>query len=193
MGTNIVLGFAFLILLFVAYRWVSWRAAKLRRPRVGRPGGAAVLRMPPGHNLLLGVLALGPGGLLAAMSLTVQWKPGSEANGPILAAAVGLPTLAIASLLFAQEARQRIRVDDRGVERMGVFGSRRLSWEEVGGIAYNAQSRWFVLRGSAGRVWIAETLDGIVDFAEIALARLPRRVLDESPDARDELRDLVAP
>jgi hypothetical protein len=187
-------GFAALLGMMVFYRYVYWRSDARHRFRVPRAGsGAAVLRLPPGHNLLLGVLAFLPGALLAAMSLTVRWGAGSEGSGPILAAAVGLPAAAAAAFLFAQEGRQRIVVDDAGIERTGVFRRRRLGWGEVARIVYNPMNRWFLVTAPARpRIWVAVGLDGIADFAEIALARLPRAVLAASPDAEEELRDLAA-
>ena len=41
------------------------------------------------------------------------------------------------------------------------------------------------MRGTAG-------LDGIAEFAELALARIPKPVLDANPDAVEGLRELAA-
>jgi hypothetical protein len=185
-------GFVALFGMMVLYRYVYWRSDARHRFRVSRAGGPAVLRLPAGHHFLLGVLALLPGGLLAAMSLTANWAPGAERNGPILAFAVGVPAVIAAGFFFAQERRQRLLVDDAGLERVGVFRRRRIGWGDVVKVVYNPMNRWFLVSSAAGRLWVPVGLDGIGDFAALALSRLPRPVLAASPDAAEELRDLAA-
>jgi hypothetical protein len=183
---------AVILLLMLAYRWVYWRSQRNHRTHVAREGGAFVLRLPPGHNLLLGVLALAPGGVLAAMALTAKWSQGAESNGPILAIAAGVPAIAAAGFLFAMESRARIRVDDRGLERVGILRRRRVGWGEVARIVFNPLNNWFLVQGPGSRMWIPVGLDGISDFATLALARLPPEVLAASPEAKEELAELAA-
>jgi hypothetical protein len=77
---------------------------------------------------------------------------------------------------------------------VGALRRIRVAWGEVVKLDYNAANRWFFLTARGGRrIYVAEALEGIADFAELALRQLPPPTLAASPDAAEALRDLAAP
>ena len=83
-------------------------------------------------------------------------------------------------------------MDDGGVERIDPLRSRRMAWGDVERIAYNGVSRWFFLAGPGGaKLWIPESMSGIGDFAEVALARVRPEVLKKDDGTHDALEQLV--
>ena len=91
------------------------------------------------------------------------------------------------------EARGRIRVDEFSIEKVGALRRRRAAWNEIVKITFNPMNSWFFLTlARGGRLYVVDGLEGIADFAEIALRRLPREVLTASPDAEEVLRDLAS-
>lgn len=190
--TLAVLGFAAMATLMLGVPVLLGRSARRRRLRVGATGGALVMRMPRGHNALLGALAVIPSAAFAAMALSVEWKPGSEANGWALAAFMGLVGGLAGGYLLLLEARACIRVDAASIEKVGALRRVRARWEDVRKLTFNEVNRWFFLtRKDGARIYVAEGLEGIADFAEVALRCLPPAVLAESPGAAEELRDLA--
>jgi hypothetical protein len=188
-----VMGFAGVVVVMIAIPvLLAWSGGR-RRLRVGHGPGVVVLRMPRGHNVILALIAFLPGAAFAALALGVTWAPGSERSGWILAATTGLVALVVGGYLLALEVRGRIRVDDFGIEKVGALTRTRSAWSEIARLDHNPVNRWFFLTTAAGRkVYVGEGLEGISDFAEIALQRLPPAVLAESPDAAEALRDLAA-
>lgn len=187
----LALGAVFLVLGFGVRRLLG--ARRRTRFRVPREGGAAVLRLPPGHHLLLGSQALVPTGIVIALAWN-ELRAGLV--GPLgftflaLLAAGGLAVLAWG---VVAERRRCIRVDAWGVERRGVFTQRRIAWGDVAKLGHNPTALWFFLVGKDGsRIWIAQTAYGIADFADIALVRLPRALLDADPDVREALEETAA-
>ncbi len=155
-----------------------------------RAGDALVLRPPRFLNLALAASGLAPAAIVAALALRVG--AGASPAGRALAAALGAAGLAAAAWVVAAEVRQRTRVDAEGIERTTPTSRRKMAWSEVARIAYNPTARWFFLTGAGGgRLWISEDQGGIGDFAAMALARLPPRVLAECAEAREVLQELA--
>lgn len=190
---SMIIGFAALAAFMLGVPLLLTWSARRRRLRLGVARGSVVLRMPRGHHAILGTLAVVPCAAFAALALAVEWKPGSESSGWVLAAFMGTLGALGGGYLFALEARGRIRLDDIGIEKVGALRRVRGRWSEVEKLTFNPVNRWFflTLRGGA-RVYVAEGLEGIADFAAAALERLPPAVLAESPEAVEELRDLAA-
>src|SRR6266542_1103318 len=112
------------VLLLGAHLLLTWLGSR-RRMRVPRVGGVAVLRLARGRNVILGLIALIPALILAALPLAMQ---GSGPLGLAFAAIVALAAFSVSVYFFAAEVRKRIRIDDTAIERVGVFTSRRLRW-----------------------------------------------------------------
>ena len=193
MGIRIALGFGALVAIMLAIPLLLAWSSSRRRPRVGRTGGAVVLRMPRGHNLVMGTLAFLPFALLSGMSFLVTWQPGSETGGAVLGAVMAAVGLAGGGYFVLQELRGCIRLDDAGLTRVGAFGTRRVAWGEIARIDFNHVNHWFYMtvRGG-GRLYVVEGLDGMRDFAEVALAHLPPAALSSSPLALEALQELAA-
>jgi len=186
---TVLLGAAALVLFFGAQFLLTWLSSR-RRIRVGRSGGVVVLRLARGRNVVLGALALPPALLFLSLPLAMRER---GALGLALATAVILAMFGVSAYFFAAEAKKRVLVDDAGIEHIGVFTRRRLPWGDVQKIAYNPTSRWFFLLGRDGtRIWIYESFEGVGDFAEVALRKLPPAVLAGDPYVREELEDLAA-
>ena len=178
-----------LVLLVGVQFLLTWLASR-RRVRVERVGGIAVMRLARGRNAVLGGLALGPAVVLAILPLAMHERGGF---GLAFASVIALAAFAVSGYFFVAEARKRLRVDDFGMERIGVFTRRRLAWRDVEKIAYNPTSRWFFVVGKDGtRMWVYESFEGVGDFAELALRGVPPAVLAAEPYAREELEELAA-
>jgi predicted permease len=178
-----------LVLLVGVQLLLTWLASR-RRVRVGRIGGIAVLRLARGRNAVLGMLALGPAVMLGVLPLAMHER---GAFGLAFSSAIALAAFAVSGYFFVAEARKRIRIDDFGMERIGVFTRRRVAWRDVEKIAYNPTGRWFFVLGKDGtRVWVYESYEGVGDFAELALRSVPPAVLAAQPYVREELEDLAA-
>jgi hypothetical protein len=170
---------------------LTWFASR-RRVRVGRTGGVATLRLARGRNVVLGLLALLPAILFAVLTYSASER-GTAGTGLALAIPVTLAAFAASAYFFAAEFRKRVRVDDAGLERIGVFTRRRLAWSDVTKIAYNPWSHWFFVVGKDGtRIWVYESFEGVADFAEAALQHVPPQVLAAGLYVREELEDLAA-
>jgi hypothetical protein len=182
----IVAAVVLLLGITVLLQWLSSR----RRVRVGRSGGVAVLRLATGRNAILGVLALLPGLMLAALPFAMRERAAAQVA---LAALAALLAFAFAAYFFASEFRARVRVGDGDIERVGVLGRRRLAWGDVQKITYNPTTKSFFLLGKDGtRLWIYESFEGIGDFAELALRNLPPALLAGEAYVREELEELAA-
>jgi hypothetical protein len=190
--TRIILGLALIIAIMVAIPvLLAWSISR-RKLRVARQGGLAVLRMPRGHWAILSVIAFLPFAAISALAFFVDWSPGAESNRWGLGGFMGLAGLISGGYLMLLEVRGSLRLDERSIEKVGAVRSRRLAWAEVARLSFNPVNHWFFLTGQDGRtIYFAEGLDGIGDFAEVALARLPRPVLEASPDAREALEELA--
>jgi hypothetical protein len=190
--SQVLIGFIALVAVMLAVpllmAWVNGR----RKLRVGRVGGALVLRMPRGHYAILAAVAVLPFAAFTILALAVAWKPESGSSRYVLAGFTGLLGFLAGAYLLSLEVRGCIRIDDRGLTRVGAWGSVRTTWEEVAKITFNPVSNWFFLTLSTGeRLYVVEGLHGIADFAELALQRLPKPVLAAAPDAVEALTELA--
>ncbi len=190
---KIFLGFAGVVVVMLAIPvLLSWSNSR-RRLHVERIGSAVVLRMPRGHHAILAAIAILPFACIAGLAFATAWAPGSESNRWVLGGVMAAAGLLLGGYLLALEARGQVRVDDFTIEKVGALRRRRSSWNEVAKVTYNPVNNWFFLTlAGGGRVYVVEGMDGIADFAEIALRRLPGPVLAASPDAAEALRDLAA-
>jgi len=185
------IGLAAIVSLMVLTPMLLARIASRRKPRLGRAGGTVTLRMPRGHWAVLGTLAAVPCAAFSALAFLAEWRPGAESNGLVLGTLMGLLGLVGAGTLYLFEARGRLVLDDAGLTRVGPLRQVRAAWADVRKLTYNPVNNWFFLTLASGhRVYVTEGLEGIVDFAELALARLPPAVLAASPEAAAELREL---
>jgi hypothetical protein len=190
--TRVIIGFASLTLVMMGVpALLAWVASR-RRLRVGRTAGALVLRMPRGYFATLAAVLFLPCAAFAVIALAVTWKPGEESSRFILAGTVGSLGLVGGGWLATLEARFRLRLDDFTIERRSAFRTRTHPWREVAKITLNPVNNWFFLTLVSGqRIYFMEGLDGIAEFAELALLRIPKPVLEANPDAVEGLRELA--
>jgi hypothetical protein len=168
-----------------------WRSRPPARAHAAAAGGVLELRPPRRIGVLLGLGALLPAVIFAAVDVRA-WA--ANAAGPAGLAAGALAALlalgvAVHQLLSAFLAR--VIVHDTGIERVGVATRRRVAWRSIASVAYNPVNRWFVLTTSdGGHLWLSEDLRGISELAAIALRRLPAAALRDAV-AREALADLA--
>jgi hypothetical protein len=130
--------------------------------------------------------------LVAVVAAAAARKEGLSALGVAVVALVVLSGLAVSVYFLLANQRMRVRVDEAGVERVDPLRSRRMAWADVERIAYNGVSRWFFLAGPGGaKLWVPESMAGIGDFAEAALARVRPEVLKGDDGTHDALEQLV--
>jgi hypothetical protein len=189
---QLIIAFGVLGLLLVAGGFLL-RPGPPARLRGAREGSAVVLRPPPWRYAVLGVMALGPTLLVVAVAFTAARRNGIGTAGLALVGLVILAGLAVTAYFLLAERNMRVRVDEAGVERIDPMKRRRLAWPEVERIAYNGVSRWFFLTGPGGaRLWVPESMAGIGDFADLALARLRPEVLRGDEGTQDALQQLAS-
>ena len=187
---KIVIGFVAVgLVMLVIPISLAWSGTR-RKIRVGRAGGVAVLRMPRGHWAILGVLAFLPGAAITGLAIASEWAPGAQVGRWILAGIFGAEALIAGGYLFGLEIRGRLCFSDTTIEKVGVFGRVTARWTDVVKLTFNPSSNWFFLTLAGGRrVYVTEGTNGLGDFAELALAHLPRPVLAASPEAVEALED----
>ncbi len=190
--SHVVVGFTVMVALMIAVpvllAWIGGR----RKLRVGRTGGVMVLRMPRGHHAVLAALAILPFGAFTVLALSVAWAPSSGSGRFVLAGFTGLLGTLLGGWLLLLEARGCLRIDDAGFERVGALSRRRSAWGDVAKVTFNPVSNWFYMTlAGGGRVYVTEAHDGIASFAELALQRLPPKVLADCPDAAQALREVA--
>jgi peptidoglycan/xylan/chitin deacetylase (PgdA/CDA1 family) len=189
---QLIIAFAVLGLLLVAGGFLL-RPGPSAKLRGVREGNAVVLRPPPWRYAVLGIMALGPTVLVVAVAFTAARRNGMGAPGMALVGVVILAGLAVTAYFLLAERGMRVRVDEGGVERIDPLKRRRLAWPEVERIVYNGVSRWFFLTGPGGaRLWVPESMAGIGDFADAALARLRPEVLQGDEATREALQQLAS-
>lgn len=190
---KIAIGFGALVVVMLAIPLALAWSSSHRKPRVARTGDVVVLRMPRGHNLVMAALAFLPFAAIATMSFLVTWQPGSETSGIVLGLVMSVAALVGGGYFLLQELRGCIKLDGAGLTRVGSLGTRRVAWGEVARIDFNHVNHWFYLTlAGGGRVYVVEGLDGMADFAEVALAHLPPAALRSSPLAQEALEELAA-
>jgi PH (Pleckstrin Homology) domain-containing protein len=161
------------------------------RAHVPLRGGILVMRMPKRHGILLGVCALFPAAVLGAIATRAIGSPSGGWLGAAATVLAAAAALAVALHQFVAAFRSRFVVDEFGLSRIGVLTERRIRWGEVAKVAFNPVNRWFFFTTAAGmHLWIPIDVNGIGDFAALALARLPPSTLSADELARDALRDL---
>jgi hypothetical protein len=195
MPSRILIGFGVVIFIMLAIPvLLAWSNSR-RRLRLRREGtgGAVVLRMPRGHHAILATIAILPFGSISVAAFSAPWSSGADSGRWILGGLMALAGAVLGGYLLALEARAHIRVDEFSIEKVGAVTRRRSAWHNVAKLTYNPMNHWFFLTLTNGaRLYVTEGLDGIADFAELALRRLPQPVLDAAPDAVEELRELAA-
>ncbi|HEY6002731.1 MAG TPA: PH domain-containing protein [Anaeromyxobacter sp.] len=164
------------------------------RPHVPLSGGVLVMRVPKRNGILLGVCALFPAALLAAIATGALDSRSGGWLGAVASVLAAAAAAAVALHQFVSAFRSRFVVDEFGLSRIGVLTRRRIRWSEVARLAFNPVNRWFFITTADGtHLWIPIDANGIGDFAAVALARLPRSTLSADAFARDALRDLATP
>jgi PH (Pleckstrin Homology) domain-containing protein len=193
MTTTSILTLAALALVVLLGPRLIRRIRTPAQKHVPMRGGVLVMRSPRRYAIALGVSALIPAAVLAAMA--VRLFAGGRAGAVELATITGaaVVALAVVALQFAAAFRQGFVVDEFGLSRVGVLGRRRLRWGEVAKFAYNPMNQWFFVTAVDGaHLWIPVDTHGIADFATIALVRLPPGSLQADPLAREALEELAA-
>jgi hypothetical protein len=188
--SKIVYGFICIALIMIAIPILLAWSGTHRRMRVERVNGVAEVRMPRGHWTIFGALAFLPGAAIAGLAVAVDWGPGAEAGRWVLAGVFAAAALAASGYLFGLEARGRLLFSDQTIEKVGVFSRISASWGEVTKLTFNPMNNWFFLTLASGkRIYVTEGSSGLGDFAELALAHLPKAVLAASPEAVEALQD----
>lgn len=186
-----LVGFFAMAALLIYGRRLFARNSTGQIPRVAPVGGVISLRPPRWYHAFLAALALLPGVVVGILLISAEMVGRSGPGGRVVSALAILGSLAWCVFLIAEEVKLRVRVDGAALERVGVFGVRRLPWGDVETIGYNPNGRWFFLTGGGKRIWVGEDMDGISDFCELALAHLLPRVLQAAPGVREELEGWV--
>jgi hypothetical protein len=189
---QLIAAFAVLGTLLIAGGWLV-RPTPPARLRGDREGAAVVLTPPRWRFAILAAMALGPTVLVVVVAAAAARKEGLSPLSTAVVALFVLAGLAVSAYFLLAERRMRVRVDDAGVTRIDPLRSRRVAWADVERIAYNGVSRWFFLAGPAGlRLWVPESMAGIGDFAEAALARVRPEVLKGDDGTHEALEQLVS-
>lgn len=188
-----IVAFLVLLVVLVGGRYLFFRAQREGpAPHAARVGGRLVLRRSRKVGILLAVGALLPSLLFVALTYRV-WSLGRAGpGGLVFASAVSLLALLASAHQFAAAFRQHLAVDERGLERVGVFTRRQVAWADVAKVVYNPRNRWFFLTARDGtHLWVDENVDGAGDFAALALARVPPEALAGDRLAREVLEELA--
>jgi hypothetical protein len=190
--TRILIGLGVVVLIMITIPvLLAWSQSR-RRLRVERTDGVAVLRMPRGHWALLSIIAFAPFAAIAVAALVVEWQPGAELGGRFMGVLMAVAGFAAGGYLLALEFRGGLRLDETGIEKVGALRRRTLAWSDVQRIAFNNVNNWFFLTGPGGKtIYFGEGLDGIATFADLALRRLPPKVLEACPEAEEALQELM--
>ncbi|HYQ81704.1 MAG TPA: PH domain-containing protein [Anaeromyxobacteraceae bacterium] len=193
--TTLIVTVAALLLIMFGGRALFRAVASRRAPRRAlRQDGVLIVRSPRHRFLTLGVLALMPTILVGfAMAMPLMRSESVNPAGAALVSLVIVAGLGVSLWLFASEWRASIRVDDAGLERVGVATRRRYAWADVTQIAYNPTGPWFFLTNADGsHLWLPDNLEGMGDLAQLALARLPPAVLRANLQARRALEEIAS-
>jgi hypothetical protein len=189
---QLILAFGLLGLLVIAGGWIL-RPTAPERLRGKRTGDVVVLRPPRWRNTILAAMAIGPTLLVVVVASAASRRGGLGLVGEIVVTIAVVLGFAVFAYFLAAERRMLVRVDERGVARVGPLREKHVAWGEVRTITYNGVSRWFYLTGPAGiRLWIPENLAGIGDFADLALARVSPAAIPADGATREALEQLVA-
>jgi hypothetical protein len=188
--TMSIFGLLAMTVLVVGWRFLMSPPGGLRA-RMPRQAGVAVLRPPRGQNLMLAGLALAPTLIVLALLLQAERLTADDQAGLTLAVALLAFGGTVTLFLLAAEFRQQLRVDGQHLESVFVLTTLQFRWSEVERIRWNPGARWFFLVAASAHLWVPIDVDGIGDFAELALAALPPSVLGASLETRRELEELA--
>ncbi len=182
-----------LAVLMLGGKYLLRRGRQGRAPgHVARTGGPLVLRQPRRNGIMLGITALIPAGLLAALTL-YWWRLGQTGTvGLVTGMVAAVLVLAFAAYQFAHAFRARLVVHDTGIERIGVSRRRLVGWGSISKIAFNPAQHWFFVTVSDGsHLWLPADVTGMPEFAQIAVRRIPAAVLRADPAVREVLDELA--
>ena len=189
---QLILAFAVLGALLIAGGWLL-RPVPPEPLRGVRSGTAVVLRPPRGRNAILSAMAIGPTLLVGVVAATGSRGEGMGTIGMVVVALAIAFGFGVFLYFLVAERRMQVRVDARGVERTDPLRRTGMAWAEVEKIAYTGVSRRFCLTGPGGvRLWVPESMAGIGDFADAALAGVRPAVLAAEPATREALEQLAA-
>lgn len=153
-----------------------------------------VLRPPRKNAVMLGLTALIPAVLLG--SLTARgWGLGRVSVAGFITGLVATALVALIAVYgFASALRTHLVVRDAGLERAGVLRRRFVPWGSISKLAFNPAHHWFVVTAADGsHFWLSADVDGMGDFAVVALRRISPAVLDAAdPMVREVLEELAA-
>jgi hypothetical protein len=186
-----ILGLVAMTALMFGWRFLMQPPTGIR-PRVTRQAGVAVLRPPRGRNVMFAGLALAPTLIVLALILQAEKLTEADQGGLALGMALMAGGGGLAISLVAAEFRQRLSVDVDHLESVFILTTMSVRWNQVERIRWNPSSRWFFLVAAGAWLWVPIDIDGIGDFAELALLALPPTVLGASQEARRELEELAA-
>lgn len=181
------------VLMFGGNYLYRRRSRSAPAPRHVPPaGGTFTLRPPRKNAVLLGISALFPAVLVGMLTIRA-WDAGrTGVLGVLVGIVVTTVVLAFAAYQFASASRSSLLVNDAGIERVGVFQRRLVSWDSISKIAFNPSQHWFFLTVTDGsHLWVPADIAGMGDFAVTALRRLPPTVLRSAdPMVREVLDEL---
>jgi hypothetical protein len=152
-----------------------------------------VLRPPRKNAVMMGMTALIPAVLLGSLAVGA-WERGTVGFAGFLTGIVATALVAlVAAYGFASALRTHLVVRDAGIERVGVLRRRFIEWGSVAKLAFNPAHHWFVVTAADGsHFWLSADVDGMTDFAVVALRRLPAAVLAAAdPMVREVLEELA--
>lgn len=189
------IAFVVLGVLMFGGPWLIRRFRQRASPvHVPPTDGHIVLRPPRRNAVMLGITALIPAALLGSLTVRSWQLAGTGPAGLAGGVVATLLVLAVAVYQFAYAFRAHLLVHDTGIERVGVFGRRLVGWKRIAKIAFNPANHWFVLTVDGGsHLWLPADLEGMGDFAVVALRRIPPPVLEAAdPVVREVLEELAA-
>src|SRR5690242_19787452 len=89
MTSKLIIGFVAVALVMITIpALLAWSGSR-RRLRVGRRGGAVVLRMPRGHHAILASIVILPFAIIAGLAFASRWV-GSEHGGEVMGGVMAL-------------------------------------------------------------------------------------------------------
>lgn len=182
---------ALLLIVLLGPQLVRRFKAPARR-RAPMRGGVLTMHAPARYGIALGISALIPTGVLAAMAFRLYLAGTTGTVGLVEVSVATLAALAIAVHQLVSAFRKGFVVDEFGITSIGAFRRRRVRWSDVAKFVYNPLNQWFFVTAADGsHLWVPVETHGIADFATIALARVPRATLEADALAREALEELA--
>jgi hypothetical protein len=105
-----------------------------------------------------------------------------------------LSLLAIGGWLWMQQfARERFVLSETSIERVSPWTGKRkgIRWIAVRALNFDEYNR-FILSDGMANLAIGHRIDGIGEFADVALRQLPEGVLRDSGDVKAMLEEVAA-